>query len=137
MEDSDGVLSVLAPQKQHDETTGRFLPGNTAATRSARQSNGRKRADLARTVLENLSEEGIAAAIRVAVGFASDFRKPLLALKALDLLTRISGLQIACLEISTEGESDNPAVLRTRIMERLIELEQKPCPRFEYESSGG
>ena len=110
---------------------GRFGPGNHAAART----NGEKRRSLHRMVLEVIDEGGLAQAIRNLMGIASDPRRPGMAIRATDLLTKLVGLQTTTIELLESGEQ-NPADLRTVILERLAEIEIS-APSQTMSADGG
>jgi hypothetical protein len=97
---------------------GQFAPGSSHARG---RTNGELRRSLARELFEVVTPEGLAQALRNLLAFASDPRKPTVAIRAADLLTKLAGLQVTSLEF-LQDESPSPAAKAEEIRSRLAEI---------------
>jgi len=121
------------------DTKGRVMAGNTLAVG---RKNGQKRPSYRQVLYEQFTEEGFAQGLRVAIGTASDARKPLAQLRALELLCKLAGLLQPTdgqdpLDPSAESIEDKRQRLHARLAELATDQEARQTKDFQRASSTG
>jgi len=113
----NGESAVLPPCNHRPN--GQFSSGNRAAS-----VDGKKRRALGEAVFRVVSVEKLEKALQNLLDIACDSQHPSMVIKAVDLISRLTGLQQQTLELISRGDSEgNPEdrvqALRFRLAEML------------------